>query len=298
MILKSLNTFIEIAKGKPKKNLVIAAAEDEQVLQAVKLALIEDICVPVLIGDTEKIKKIAGEIEFDLSNIEIMEEMNPAQSAIKAVNQVKEGKSQIIMKGHVGTADYLRAILNKESGLRKGVLLSHIGFFESPYYHKLLGLTDAAQNLAPDINEKVAIIQNSVDLFWRLGVTLPKIALLAAIEGVNPKMVATTDAAIITMMNKRKQIKGCLIDGPLAFDNAVSKEAAEHKGIVSDVAGDADLVVAPNIEVANALYKSFTYMGGSTVAAIILGAAVPVVLTSRADSDRSKLMSIALAASY
>ncbi len=298
MILKTLNTFIEIAKSKPKKNLVIAAAEDEPVLQAVKAALVEDICTPLLIGDTNKIKKIADEIEFDLANIEIIEEIDPAKSALKAVSMVKEGKSQIIMKGLVGTADYLRAILNKEGGLRKGALLSHIGFFESPYYHKLLGLTDAAQNLAPDINEKVAIIQNSVELYQRLGVAIPKIALIAAIEGVNTKMAATTDAAIITMMYKRKQIKGCIIDGPLAFDNAVSKEAAEHKGIESEVAGEADLIFAPNIEVANALYKSFTYMGGSTVAAIILGASVPIVLTSRADSDRSKLMSIALAASY
>lgn len=298
MELKSLNTFIEIAKQKPMKSIAVAAAEDEPVLLAIRDALNERIISPILIGDKTKIKSISDEINFDISNIEIIDEIDPAKSAVRAVQCVRDNRAQILMKGLVGTADYLRAILHKENGLRKGALLSHIGFFESPYYHKLIALTDAAQNLAPDFTEKISIINNSVELYHRLGVSNPKIALLAAIEGVNPKMPATMDAAAITMMNKRKQIKGCIIDGPLAFDNAVSKEAAEHKGIQSDVAGDADLIFAPNIEVANALYKSFTYFGGATVAAIILGASVPVVLTSRADSDSSKLMSIALAASY
>lgn len=298
MELKSLNTFIEIAKQKPMKSIAVAAAEDEPVLLAIKDALSEGIISPILIGDKIKIQKIANEINFDISNIEIIDEIDPAKSAVKAVQCVKDNRAQILMKGLVGTADFLRAILHKENGLRKGALLSHIGFFESQFYHKLLGLTDAAQNLAPDLNEKISILQNSIELFHRLGVSNPKVALIAAIEGVNPKMPVTLDAAAITMMNKRKQIKGCTIDGPLAFDNAVSKEAAEHKGIESEVAGDADLIFAPNIEVANALYKSFTYLGGATVAAVILGATVPIVLTSRADSDRSKLMSIALAASY
>jgi phosphate butyryltransferase len=198
----------------------------------------------------------------------------------------------------VGTADFLRAILQKDSGLRQGDLLSHIGFFEVPTYHKIIALTDAAQNIYPDFNEKVAILKNSLDMFKHLGYECPKVACLAAIEGVNPKMPSTMDAAALTQMNRRNQIKGCIIDGPLAFDNAVSKLSAEHKGIESEVAGNADLLFAPNIEVANVLYKSFTYFANATVAAIILGASVPVVLTSRSDSDKSKLMSIALAACY
>ncbi len=296
--LKTLTSFIDIVKTKPRKRVAVAAADDEQVLKAIVDATKQGIVEPILIGKKSKIQAIAETINMDLSNIDIIEENDPTKSARIAVQLIRDNAAQILMKGLVSTPDFLRAVINKELGLRKGELLSHIGFFESPYYHKLIGLTDAAQNVAPDLNEKVAIINNSVDLFNRLGVSCPKIAMIAAIESVNFKMTATTDAALITMMNRRNQIKGCLIDGPLAFDNAISKEAADHKGIVSDVAGDADLIFAHNIEVANALYKSFTYFGGATVAAIILGATVPIVLTSRADSDRSKLMSIALAASY
>lgn len=298
MNIKNLNSFIDIAKQKTKKKIAVAAAEDEPVLLAIMDAIKHGLADPILVGNNEKINQIADQIKIDISQLEIINEKDPVKSAKIAVQLIRDNAAQILMKGLVNTADYLRAVLNKENGLRKSELLSHIGFFESPYYHKLIALTDAAQNPAPEFNDKVAIINNSVDLFHRLGIANPKIAMIAAIEGVNPKMQATIDAASITMMNKRKQIKGCIIDGPLAFDNAVSKGAAEHKGIVSDVAGDTDLIFAPNIEVANALYKSFTYFGGATVAAIILGATVPIVLTSRADSDRSKLMSIALAASY
>ncbi|MFC2130588.1 phosphate butyryltransferase [Bacteroidota bacterium] len=298
MELKSLNTFIEIAKGKAKKKIAVAAAEDLPVLEAVAAASIEEICDPILVGNKTEIKKIADEISFDLSNIEIINEENPATASRIAVQLVRDNKAQILMKGLVGTADFLRAILDKEIGLRTGKLLSHIGFFESPNYHKLIALTDVAQNIAPTIEEKVAILNNAVDMFHRLGVENPKVAVLAAVETINPKMPATLDAALLTMMNRRKQIKGCIVDGPLAFDNAVSEEATHHKGIESEVAGDADLLFVPNIEVGNVLYKSFTYFGNAVVAAIILGAAAPIVLTSRADSDRSKMMSIALAASY
>jgi phosphate butyryltransferase len=298
MILKSLNTFIEIAKSKPKKKIAVAAAEDQPVLEAVASAMKEGICDAILVGCKSEIVKIANKINFDLSNVEILNEEIPAQASRIAVQLVRENKAQILMKGLVGTADFLRAILDKEIGLRKGQLLSHIGFFESPNYHKLIALTDVAQNIAPTLEEKVAILNNAIDMFHRLGIANPKVAVLAAVETVNPKMPATLDAALLTMMNKRKQIKGCIVDGPLAFDNAVSEEATHHKGIVSDVAGDSDLLLVPDIEAGNVLYKSFTYFGNAVVAAIILGASAPIVLTSRADSDRSKLMSIALAASY
>jgi phosphate butyryltransferase len=298
MILKSLNTFIEIASQKTKKKIAVAAAEDLPVLEAVAQAKNEGICSPILVGNVEKIREISAKIGFDLNNVEIISENDPVQACKTCVKLVKQDKAQILMKGMVGTADYLRAVLDKENGLRSGKLLSHVGFFETPSYHKLIGVTDAAQNIAPTLDDKVAIINNTVNLYHRLGVEYPKIACVAAIEGVNSKMPATVEAAALTMMNRRKQIKGCLVDGPLGFDNAVSKEAAEHKGIESEVAGEVDLLVFPNIEIANAVYKSLTYFGGATVAAIILGATVPVVLTSRADSDRSKLMSIALAASF
>jgi phosphate butyryltransferase len=298
MELKSLNSFIEIAKEKPHKKIAVCAAEDHHVLKAVSEASRMGFISPVLVGDKEKINQLAEEEELTFENTETIDEKNPVKSAAEAVKLVREGNAHVLMKGLIGTADFLRAILNKEYGLRSGKLLSHIGFFESSNYHKLLALTDAAQNVAPELPDKIEILKNSIDMYHRLGIENPKVAVLAAIEGVNPKMPATLDAAALTMMNKRGQIKGCTIDGPLAFDNAISKEAATHKKIVSEVAGDADLLFAPDIEAANVLYKSFTYIGGAVVAAVILGAAAPIVLTSRADSDRSKLMSIALAASY
>ncbi len=297
-MIQSLNKFIDIAKKGTKKRLVVAAAEDEHVLGAIKDAISNDIIIPIFVGNTSKIEGIAQKIDFDSTGIEIIEAENPIKSAQIAVQYIRDANAEILMKGLVNTADFLRAILHKDNGLRKGELLSHIGFFEVPAYPKLIALTDAAQNIFPDFNEKVSILKNSLDMFKHLGYECPKVACLAAIEGVNPKMPATIDAAALTQMNRRGQIKGCLIDGPLAFDNAISKLSAEHKGIVSDVAGDTDLLFAPNIEVANVLYKAFTYFAGATVAAIILGASVPIVLTSRSDSDKSKLMSIALAACY
>jgi phosphate butyryltransferase len=296
--MKSFETFFEIAKSKVKRRIVIAAAEDDNVLKSIQDGVTSNIVEPIFVGNKEKIQTLVEEIEFDISKYEIINETNPVKSAQIAVQVVREGKADILMKGYIQTADFLRAILNKEFGLRKSELLSHIGFFEIPAYHKIIALTDAAQNVSPDLSEKIAIIQNAVDMFHHLGELNPKVAILAAVESVNPKMVATIDAAALTVMNCRGQIKGCLIDGPLAFDNAVSKEAAEHKGIKSDVAGDADLLVTPDINAGNVLYKSFTLFAKGTVAAIVLGASVPIVLTSRSDTDRSKLASVALAACY
>lgn len=296
--MKNFDFLFEKAKKGVHRKLIIAAAEDDNVLLSVKDAAQNGIIEPIFVGHKEKILKLAEEIEFDLSPYQLIDELNPAKSAVIAVNEVRNGNAQILMKGYVQTADFLRAILNKENGLRSSELLSHIGVFEIPAYHKLIAITDAAQNIAPDLNEKVTIIKNAVNVFNRLGNDKPKVALLGAVETVNPKMPATMDAATITMMNKRGQIKGCIIDGPLAFDNAISKESAEHKGIFSDVAGDADLLVTPDIEAGNILYKSFTFFARGTVAAVVLGAAVPIVLTSRSDSDRSKLSSIALAACF
>ncbi|MGE5479146.1 MAG: bifunctional enoyl-CoA hydratase/phosphate acetyltransferase [Chloroflexota bacterium] len=298
MLLRNLDSFIEIAKSKPKKKIAIAAAEDEPVLIAANEAFKQGIAEPILVGDNAKIQGIADRLGLDISGFEIINEQDPSASARKAVKIILEGRAQILMKGLVSSADFLRAVLNKEQGLRKGDLLSHIGFFDPPTYPKLIAITDAAQNVAPDFNEKVGIIKNAVDLFHRLGVANPKIAVVAAVETVNPKMPATIDAALLTMMNKRNQIKGCIIDGPLALDNSISAEAAHHKGIDSLVSGDADLLMMPDIEAANALYKSLTYFAGASVAACILGAAVPIVLTSRSDTDRSKLTSLALAASF
>jgi len=296
MALKSLNDIIDLAKGKETRRLVVAAAADKQVLEAVKNANKDKIIIPVLVGNKTKIEQIAKEIDFDLSSIDIYEEDNPAKASVKAVSLIREGKAEILMKGLVSTAPLLKAVLNKENGLRKGATLSHFALIESPYYHKLIGVTDAAMNIAPEFNEKINIVNNAVEVFHRLGNNNPKVAIIGPLEVVNPKIESTSHAAMLTVMNNRGQIKGCTIDGPFAIDNAVSKKAAEHKGIISDVAGDADILVAPDLNSGNILYKSLMFMGGSTSAAVIMGAKVPVVLTSRADTDKSKMMSIALAA--
>ncbi len=296
--MKNFEFLFEKAQQGEKKRIIVAAAEDDNVLLSIKDAVENNIVEPIFVGNKEKINKISNEIGFDANKYIIIEENNSAKSAQIAVSEIRNGNADILMKGMVQTSDFLRAILNKEAGLRNSDLLSHIGFFEMPAYHKIIALTDAAQNIAPDFNEKIAIVKNAIDMFHHLGNTNPKVAILTAVESVNPKMPATIDAAMLTMMNKRGQIKGCVIDGPLAFDNAISKEAAEHKGIISEVAGDADLLVAPDIEAGNVLYKSFTFFGRGIVAAVVLGAKVPIVLTSRSDSDRSKLSSIALAACY
>lgn len=296
MEIKSLSTFIDIAKQKITRKLVVAAAADEPVLMAVKNAYSEGIIIPILVGDVSLIKKIAKEIGFDISKIEIFDEPDAIKASIKAVSIIKEGKAEILMKGLVATGPLLKAVLDKENGLKKGAALSHVAFFESPYYHKLIAVTDAAMNVYPEFNDKVDMLNNAVEVFHKLGISNPKVAVVCAVETVNEKMPPTVHAAMMTMMNKRGQIKGCIVDGPLALDNAVSKEAAHHKGIKSEVAGDADLILTPNIESGNILYKSLNFLGGAVTAAVIMGAKVPIVLTSRADSEKSKMLSIALAA--
>jgi len=296
MILKSLESVLEIAKSKPAAKMAVAAAADDHALDAVKEAAKAGIISPILTGDRQAIENIAGRIGFDLTGIEIIDEKDPVKSCATAVSLIRTGKAQILMKGLVGTADLLRAVLNKENGISRGTVMSHAAILESPNYHKLLCITDCGMNIAPDLKEKTDIINNVVDIYKKLKLDKPKVAILAAVELINEKMEATTHAAILVTMNKRGQIKDCIIDGPLAFDNIISKEACTHKGIITDVGGDADIVILPNIETGNTLYKALVYLGGATVASVALGASVPIVLTSRSDSDRSKLMSIALAA--
>jgi phosphate butyryltransferase len=295
-MIKKLDELVSIAKGKSARRVAVAAAGDIDVLQAIKNAKEQGIIEPVLVGDEPKIKQIAQDIGFDLSGIQIIHNADKFGASTEAVKIIKEGKAEILMKGLVSTGILLRAVLNKEVGLRKGALLSHVAIFETPYYHKLLGVTDAAMNVNPELEEKIGIIQNAVEVFHKLGHDNPKVAIVGSVETINPRMEATMHAATISMMNYRKQITGCVIDGPLAIDGAVSKKSADLKNITSDVAGDVDLILAPNIDGANILYKSMNFLGGATAAAVIMGAKVPIVLTSRGDSERSKFLSIALAA--
>jgi len=296
MELKKLSDLIDIAKHKKIGRLAVAAAGDKAVLSAVKSAVDNGIITPVLVGDEKEIKKIAKEINFDLSNVDIYHAESPEKASIKAVSLVREGKAEILMKGLVSTAPLLKAVLNKEKGLRKGNTLSHFALIESPHYHKLFGVTDAAMNIAPEFHEKIDIINNAVDVFHGLGNKNPKVAVIGPLEVVNPKIDSTTHAAMLSKMSDRGQFNNCIVDGPFALDNAISKKAAKHKGIISEVAGDADILMTPELNSGNILYKTLVFLGGSTSAAVIMGAKVPIVLTSRADTEKNKMMSIALAA--
>jgi phosphate butyryltransferase len=293
---KPISRLIDRAKKGPLRRIAVAAAEDMAVLLAILDAMKEGLIDPILVGDQDKIESIFLEIGKPDKRIKIIDEKDPVKSAAKAVELINAGEADILMKGFLPTATLLKAVLDKERGLKKNGILSHFALFDIPSYPKLLALTDAAMNIAPDFNEKVEITQNAVNVLHRLGNTNPKVAILSSVETVNPKIESTNHAAMLSMMNIRGQITGCLIEGPLALDNAISKEAAKHKRLFGDVAGDADLLVAPNLDSGNILYKSLIFFAGSTTAAIITGAKAPIVLTSRADTEESKLMSIALAA--
>ncbi|MEI7490077.1 MAG: bifunctional enoyl-CoA hydratase/phosphate acetyltransferase [Bacteroidota bacterium] len=295
-VLTKLTDLQGLAKNSGKKRLAVAVAHDEHCLEAIcavdKMGLVE----AILIGNEKKIKDIAAKLNLDVSKMRIINEDVEALAVRKAVTMVREKQADILMKGFVSTATFLRGVLDKENGLRKGDVLSHFALFEIPTYHKLLGLSDAAMIPAPDFKTKIAIVNNAVEFMNKLGYNNPKVAILAAVEMVNEAMQATIDAALLSKMNQRGQIRNCIIDGPLAYDNAVSAASAKHKGIVSDVAGDADLLIAPDIEAGNMLYKSWGFSANAQLAAVVLGAAAPIVLTSRSDTEESKQASIIMAA--
>ena len=294
--MKYISEIVTLAKTKGIRRLVIAAAEDITILKAVQTVVNEGYILPIFVGDKQKIVKLSDDIGFNINKFEIIDEPNPDATARVAVSIINQGKADILMKGLLGTAPLLKAVVDRENGLRKNSMLSHFTLFESQYYHKLLGAADVAMNIAPTLEEKIHILNNSVKVMHKLGVTNPKVAVIGPVETINEKIESTVHAALLTMMNKRKQITGCIVDGPLAFDNAISAEATEHKKIISEVAGDADILLVPDLDSGNILYKSLLFMGGASSAAIVTGAKVPIVLTSRAASEQSKVFSIALAA--
>jgi phosphate butyryltransferase len=295
--MKHLSEIVAMAKIKGIRRLIVAAADDDTVLKAIKEVVHEGYIVPILVGNKANILKIASEIKFNLSHIEIIDESDPTVIAYKSVSLITDGKGDILMKGFIATGTLLKAAVDKEKGLRKNNIISHFTLFESKHYHKLLGVTDVAMNIAPNLDEKIHILNNAVEVMHKLGINNPKVAIVTPVETVNEKIESTVHAAILTVMNKREQISGCIVDGPLAFDNAISFEATKHKKIISEVAGDADIILVPNLDSGNILYKSLLFMGEALSAAIITGAKVPIVLTSRAASEHSKIVSIALAAS-
>ncbi|HEX7494839.1 MAG TPA: bifunctional enoyl-CoA hydratase/phosphate acetyltransferase [Bacteroidales bacterium] len=296
MVLKNMNDLKRLVEGRPRKKLILAAAQDQHSLGAVIRAWKDNIIEPILVGDKDGIQNICSLNNYDIAGIRIIHESDPDMSVEIAVKMVSSKQADILMKGKIGSSTLLKCVLNKEWGLRTGNLLSHFALFEVETYPKVIAVTDVAMNIAPTLADKIAIVNNSVDCLNRLGYILPKVAVLGAVEMVNENMKATLDAALLSKMNQRDQIKKCIIDGPLAFDNAVSLESAQLKGIKSEVAGDTDLLLMPDIEVGNVLYKSLVFFAKAKVASIILGALVPIVLTSRSDSEQAKFDSILLAA--
>lgn len=295
-MIKSFSQILDKVKNGKRKTIAVAAAQDEPVLEAIRDAMNLGLINAILVGDRDKIIDIANAIGMDVNDLEIIHEPDNNKAALKAVELVSSGKAQMVMKGLLDTATILRAVLNKEIGLRTGKLMSHVAVFEIPGYDRLIFVTDAALNMYPDLKAKVDILNNAVSVAKAVGVETPKVAPICAVEVVNQDMPATIDASILSKMNERGQIKGCIVDGPLAVDNALSEEAAKHKKITSPVAGKADILLLPNIEAGNVMYKTLTYTTNSKNGGIIVGAAAPVVLTSRADSPESKLNAIALAA--
>ncbi len=249
-------------------------------------------------GDIDEIEKVADGIglKLDPKFIELVDEKDIVGACRTAVRLVSTGKADYLMKGLVGTSTFLKQVLNAEYGLRTGRILSHLACIDVKGYDRLLFITDGGINISPTLEEKKVILQNAVDLVSSIGVSRPKVAILAAVEQVNPKMEATLHGAMLTKMADRGQIKNADVDGPFALDNAVSKKAAEHKGISSPVAGEADILLVPNIESGNLMAKSITFLGGGTMAGLVLGAKAPIVLTSRADDKETKLTSMALGA--
>lgn len=296
MVLKTLDDLKSIVAGAPRKKLILAAAQDQHSLGAVLKAWHENIVDPILVGDTDSIQEICSSNNYDISGLRIIHEPDLVKSVEMSVKLVNNRQADVLMKGMVGTSTLLKCVLNKEWGLRTGNLFSHFALFEADTYHKVIAVTDVAMNIAPNLKDKISIVNNSVSCLLRLGYKMPKVAVLGAVEMVNENMEATLDAALLSKMNQRDQIRDCIIDGPLAFDNAVSIESARHKGIRSEVAGDTDLLLMPNIEVGNVLYKSLVFFARAKVASIILGALAPIVLTSRSDSEQAKFDSILLAA--
>jgi len=268
---------------------------DETSLSGAVEAANKGLIVPILVGPREKIQSVADSAGIDLANFQIVDAAHSHASAVKAVELLREAKAELLMKGSLHTDELMGAVVSRDGGLRTARRISHAFVMDVPTYHKVLIVTDGAINIAPTLEDKVDICQNAIDLAVALGREWPKVAILAAVETVTSKMPATIDAAALCKMAERGQIKGGILDGPLAFDNAISKDAAKTKGIQSDVAGDPDILLAPDLEAGNILAKQLTFLAKADSAGIVLGARVPIILTSRADSVRSRIASCAVA---
>lgn len=282
------------AKMDPVPTAVAHPCEETALAGPIEAAR-KGLITPILVGPADKIKAVAKSSGIDLHGLEIVDVPHSHGSAAKAVELVRTGRAELLMKGSLHTDELLGAVVARETGLRTGRRISHVFVMDVPTYHKVLIVTDAAINIAPALEDKADICQNAIDLAIDLGLKEPKVAILAAVETVTSKMPATIDAAALCKMAERGQIKGGILDGPLAFDNAISKQAAETKGIRSAVAGDPDILLVPDLEAGNILAKQLSFLANADSAGLVLGARVPIILTSRADSVRSRIASCGVA---
>ena len=294
-MIRHFDDILRYAKERGPKIMAVAVAQDLEVLMAVNEAKKMGIAEGILVGDQEQIKKIASENGININDFKVIDIKDMTEASRKAVELVSTGQAHLVMKGLVDTSVVLKAVLDTEIGLRTGNVLSHTAVFDVPGYDRLILVSDAAMNIAPSLEVKKQILENAVKVAHALDNDEPKVAVICAKEKVDPKMQATVDAQLLEEMNHKGEIKDCIVGGPFALDNAVSEEAAAHKGIVHPVAGKADILLVPTIEAGNVLYKSMVFFSNSKNAGVIVGAKAPIVLTSRADSDIAKLNSIALA---
>ncbi len=292
-MIRSFDELLKVVKNQPKKTIAVAMAEEEDALLAIAHAYEQGIADAVLVGSKIKIKELCKKNDIDVNKFDIMDAGSEQQAVVRAIQLVREHLADTLMKGKCSTATLLRAVLDREHGVRSGKLLSHAALFELPTYPKFLFMSDGGMNIAPDVEAKISIIANVVSAAKLLGMEKPKVALIAALEKVNYQaMPCTVDAAVISKMAARGQLGDAIIDGPLALDNAVSKRSCEIKGINSPVGGDADILIMPAIESGNVFYKALNYLGQAKCAGIILGAKVPIILTSRSDDKETKFLSI------
>jgi phosphate butyryltransferase len=298
MEFKNFEELIEKIQNRSSlAKVAVAAAHDEHTLEAVFKASKDNIVEPVLVGDKVKIQEILEKLNVQFDCNLIINTNSDTEAAEKTVELVNQGKADFIMKGKLQTADLLKAVVNKEKGLRTGKVISHVAILQVPSYHKLIAITDGGMMMYPNAEEKKQIIENAVDVFLAMGYENPKVAVLAAVETVNPKMPEAVDADLLKKMNLSGEIKNCTVEGPISFDLTMSKESAEIKGYSSPVTGQADILIAPNITAGNVLSKALIELAQSKMAGMIVGAKVPIVLTSRGSSSEEKYLSLVLSAS-
>ncbi len=292
--MKSIREIREKVLSSEKKTIAVAAAEDMHVLEAVKQAVDENLANAILVGDAKRIKEFMSELGMGMDGVEIIDEPDVVLAAKQAVTLVREGRAHVLMKGLIKTPTILKAVLDKENGLRTGMELSLVGVFEIPKLDRLLVISDPGMHILPTLEEKVRMLGSIKTVTDALEIKQPKIAAVCAIEVVNPKMQATVDAEELANMCKQGKFDGMIVDGPMALDIAVNKEAAEHKGYKGSIKGDADALLIPNIESGNVMWKTLVYLAEAKLAGLVVGAKAPIVLTSRSDSPETKLNSIML----